>query len=408
MQQEVNGVLPEERRLRIVFLIGAFFPNPLGASYSAIRLAKSLREHGMEISFIVDSQAEGWEKGGTYEGFPVQSFRLHKPGKWGKLCGLAAFTLYIWRRRREVDVFYINGGGYVNLFLGWWAGLVTGWKICLKMTSDGWDTPDGAVNEKWGFLVPFFYSRLDGIVAMTNGQAVKCRQRGWDVLVATIPNGVDTSIYRPVTPSERQQLRRELELPADACILIYLGSLGKGKGTDVLFEVWNRLAGQNSSLFLLVVGDYTGGRILGVSLADFLSSCGLNPSLLNSKQLRQLGQVSDAERYLQSSDILMFPSRREGFGTVQIEAMACGLVCVANDLPGVSCDILPDETVGFRIRDNRVEDYIRVISGLVEQPEKREKIGCLARRYVEEYFSMEIVAARYVDFMRQLVENKRV
>ena len=50
----------------------------------------------------------------------------------------------------------------------------------------------------------------------------------------------------------------------------------------------------------------------------------------------RVGVRSDVGRYLQASDLSVFPSRREGFGTVIIEAMACGLPCIVAELPGIT------------------------------------------------------------------------
>jgi glycosyltransferase involved in cell wall biosynthesis len=223
-----------------------------------------------------------------------------------------------------------------------------------------------------------------------------------------IPNGVDTAKYHPVTPDGKHALRMEQGIPDDAVVLIYLGYLGPVKGTDIVFKVWCELHKAYPRLILLLVGDYPRGKALGLPLAEWLRTKGLDPSILKSPQLKLVGPVEDAEKYLQTADVFIFPSRQEGFGTVQIEAMACGLSCVVNDLPGVSADIFPDENVGYRIRNNNMEDYIRVLSDLIAHPEKRECIGRTTRQRAVECFSRHIVAGKYVEYFNQLVGSAPV
>jgi glycosyltransferase involved in cell wall biosynthesis len=216
-----------------------------------------------------------------------------------------------------------------------------------------------------------------------------------------IPNGTDCDRYKP-DPAMRNGIREKLGIPQDAPVLAYVGWLGQRKGTDVLFKVWIRLLDRFPDLYLMTIGDYRKDRDADAELISLFEETGLDPALLNHPQFVRIGHVEDAEHYLQASDIFMFPSRSEGFGTVQTEAMACGLPCVVNELPGISCDIYPDESVGFRVRDNVVEEYVRIISSLLGKPELRLKIGQAARRRVVTDFSLESVGKRYLEFYKTL------
>jgi glycosyltransferase involved in cell wall biosynthesis len=380
--------------LRVIFCIGAFFPTPTGATYSAIRLARGLRDRGVAVSFIVDERGPDWIQGGDYDGFPVRSFWLHLPGKMRKLRGLLRFTRHLLARRDDFDLLHIQGGGYVNLFLSWWARLITGKPTLMKITLDGWDTPDGMAAEKWGTLSLFFYRRLNAVIGMTSGQAEKCRAWNLPAKIAVIPNGVDCERYRPVTPEEKIRLRDDLKIPRDAFVLCYVGWLGLRKGTDVLLETWRQLREKNKEIFLLAAGNYLP--------AGWEKP--VNETLPQSPFFRAVGHVEDAERYLQASDVFVFPSRQEGFGTVQIEAMACGLPCVVNDLPGVSCDIYPDTSCGFRIASNRVEDFVDKIGRLRADPALRAAMGHAGRKRAQQHFSLPSVVDRYLDIYSQLIE----
>jgi glycosyltransferase involved in cell wall biosynthesis len=382
--------------VRILHYICPFFPRPYGATYSAYRLARGLRERGTDAIFFVEDFGPDWREGGTHDGFPVRSFTLQQPGKIKKLRGLLTFTRQLLANKNNFDLFHAHGGGYINLFLTLWVRLLTRKPTLLKITSDGWDTPEGMAAEKWGGISLFAYRRLTGIVAMTSGQAEKCRAWKIPAQVTVIPNGVDCTRYQPATGEEKNSIRDQLGIPHDAFVLTFTGWLGHGKGTDVLVEIWKQLHAQDDKVFLLLVGDYLSARGMGAEGSD---------AVPQSPAIRLVGHVDDAERYMKASDLFVFPSRKEGFGTVQIEAMACGLPCVVNDLPGVSSDIFPDEACGFRISGNSVENFVEKVSRLKVDTSLRAKMSAAARARAVEHFSIESVAARYDAFYQQLVKK---
>lgn len=392
-----------EKTPKIIFFISAFFPEPTGATYSAIRLARTLRERGVDIEWIVDDRDGQWRNGGVHEEFKVRSFALHRSGKLGKVKALAGFTRYLWGRRKDFNIFHIHGGGHMNVLIGGWVKLLfPSKKVMLKCTLDEWDTPDGIAKEKYGRFLFWIYRRFDGIVAMTSGQHAKVLRYGCKGVSVVIPNGTDCQRYKPSSEMCRE-MRNKRGIPMDALVLVYVGWLGHRKGTDVLFHVWLRLMEQFPNLYLMTVGDYRKDRDADTELIQLFQETGLDPKLLKHPHFVRIGHVEDAEHYLQAADLFLFPSRSEGFGTVQTEAMACGLPCVVNELPGVSCDIYPDESVGFRVPENDVEKHVQVLTRLLEQPSLREKIGTSARQRVIKDFSLESVGKRYLEFYKNLL-----
>jgi glycosyltransferase involved in cell wall biosynthesis len=387
--------------MKIDFLIASFFPHATGATHSAHRLACRLRETGHRVSFLVNDQGPEWRNGGSFEGFPVQSFRLQGPGKCSKAAGIHRLIQHV--RRQPADLYHVQGGGHVNLFAAEIIRRATGRPVVMKITLDGWDTPDGVRSDKWGSVTMACYRRLAGVVAMTSGQASKCRGAGLRGEIRVIPNGVDCERFRPADAAERVRLRERLGLPLNVPLLAYAGWLGHRKGTDVLFGMLTRLRSLGHDPALLLVGDYMQRQDDRPDLRALLAESGLSPALLLDPRVINRGASDAIEDYLRASDLFVFPSRQEGFGTVQIEAMACGLPCLVNDLPGVSCDIFPTEEYGFRIADNRVDTFAELAAGLLLEPERRARIGKAARARAEEHFSIAAVAGRYQDLYSHLL-----
>ncbi len=393
--------------LRTLHYIASFFPHDRGATHSAHRLARGLRARGIGIEFIVEDMGPDWRDGGEYDGFPVRSFPLTNPGKMRKLKGFLAFRKHLLSLRGSINLVHVHAGPYMNLLLARLAGRWLKCPTIMKITSDGWDTPDGVRHSRHGWLAMKLYRRLDGVVAMTSGQADKCRQ--WDIPgnITVIPNGVDTGRFRPATHAEKIGLRTSLGLPADRQYLVYAGWLGHGKGTDVLFQVWQSLRKEFPRLDLLLVGNYMGNEVMASPMEGFLARHHLPAEWARDAGLHMIGKVQDVSTYLRASDFFVFPSRREGFGTVQIEAMSCGLPCVVNELPGVSCDIFPEERYGFRIPGNSVDGYVQTLRTLLNDETLAASVGREARAFVESRFSSEYVAGRYEQFYNEIIGARR-
>ncbi len=354
---------------------------------------------------MIDERGAGWDKGGKYEGFDVQSFTIGQSGKFRRLNGIVKALGFMRARRTGSDILHVHGGYYMSLLLAWLAKLLLGIKTVLKVTSDEWDTPDGVEQAKYGGITSHFYRALDGVVTMTDGLAQKCRNWGYAGQLVIIPNGVDCELFKPLGTVGKHAMRKKLGLDPEGRIIVYVGWMGYGKGTDVLFKSWSRLGAEFKGLRLLCVGNYHGDTDTPEKLANFLEEHGLDPGLAKHPELKCIGPVDNVHEYLQASDIFLFPSRREGFGTVQVEAMASGLPCVVNDLKGVSSDILPDPAVGFRIEGNDVEQISELVMRLLNDAALCDEVGLAARDRACCVYAHSVVTDQYVEFYRRLLND---
>ncbi len=252
----------------------------------------------------------------------------------------------------------------------------------------------------------FFYRSLDGVVAMSSGQRAKCREFGFSGHTAIIPNSVDVDRFHPIPPSEKTERKRDLGLQEDRFTLCYAGLLSKRKGMDILLAVLERLLREEQPVQLLLVGNYS-GRLTREEWRAVANEYGVDSSLVTSDRILQVGRVDDMERYYQASDLFLFPSRKEGFGTVQAEAMACGLPCIVNDLPGVSSDIFPDDRCGIRVPGNDINEFVEHSRRLIMNPALRNRMGEAARRRACDHFALDVVTRRYISFYRQLLSEQR-
>ena len=164
----------------------------------------------------------------------------------------------------------------------------------------------------------------------------------YGVTAQVVPNGVDTKRFPLVSAAARAELRARIGAQ-DRFVFLAVGGVEPRKGSVYLFDALGELAAtMDRPPMLAMVGghsfqDYTAYR--DAALAS-LPSLGLELGT----DVVQLGTVDDAELagWYAAADALAFPSVKEGWGLVVLEAMSMGLPVIASDLP-VFGEYLTDE-----------------------------------------------------------------
>ncbi|HPH12026.1 MAG TPA: glycosyltransferase [Thermotogota bacterium] len=136
-----------------------------------------------------------------------------------------------------------------------------------------------------------------------------------------IPNGVDIERF---TILDKKKIREELGIEKNAKVIGFVGSIIPVKRADRFFEIFSLIEEDIEDLTFLVVGD-------GLLLAS------LKKQFSKKKNVIFAGRVSPEEvpYYLNAMDLLILPSRKEGFGCVALEANACGIPVLGARVGGI-------------------------------------------------------------------------
>ena len=185
--------------------------------------------------------------------------------------------------------------------------------------------------------------------------------------VAVIPNGVDAVKYSP-GPSGLKS-----ELKADR-IFVYQGRIAPEKNVEALLKAW-KLCNFDPGNVLAIVGD---GPL----------SASLQLSYGEEENVVWLGFVAEEERrieILRGADVFILPSLVEGLSLSLLEAMACGLACLATDA-GADGEAL-EEGAGVVLNTQRVRSQLQTLLPLFcDHPELGTLLGQKARqRAIERY-----------------------
>jgi len=188
-----------------------------------------------------------------------------------------------------------------------------------------------------------------------------------EVLCSGSVNGVDASRFRP-DPEARERVRGQIGIPPQAVVFLYLGRFSRDKGLLDLARAFARIAEGAPEAWLLLVGpdeDDISGEIR--------EACGGAAS-----RLRVLGHTAEPEQYMAAADVFVLPSRREGFGSVILEAAATGLPAIGSSIYGV-IDAIVDGKTGFLVPVADPDALAHRMRQLAEDVPLRESMGRDAR-----------------------------
>jgi len=187
--------------------------------------------------------------------------------------------------------------------------------------------------------------------------------------IAVIPNGVDTVKYSPGTSKVKDEFNAER-------LFVYQGRLAPEKNVESLLRAWKQSTMSPTSK-LLIVGDGP----LRSSLEPFYES---------EYGVIWLGFVASEERrieILRGADLFILPSLVEGLSLSLLEAMSCGLACLATDV-GADGEVL-EKGAGVVISTRSVRSQIRTLLPLFQDhPELTALLGQKARKRVLEKYTL--------------------
>jgi glycosyltransferase involved in cell wall biosynthesis len=225
------------------------------------------------------------------------------------------------------------------------------------------------------------YIEEEGVVS--RGRAI--------VLGAGSISGVDLERFHP-DKSMRARIRYELAIPTDAFLVLFVGRLNRDKGVLDLACAFAEVALAHKDIWLVVVGPDE------ECIADeFAKLCGAAISHVVS-----VGFTTTPEHYMTAADVFALPSYREGFGTVVIEAAACGLPTVASNIYGL-CDAVEENVTGLLHPPGDVAALKNRLLTLYADSDLRLMMANNARVRAQDIFSMNALTVELVKFYNTLL-----
>src|SRR5690554_410531 len=187
--------------------------------------------------------------------------------------------------------------------------------------------------------------------------------------------------YNEIIDRKVKEIKNKYCLEAYGFIVGYVGRINNSKGIKELIEAFEILQKEYPNIALLLVGRKEKKDPIDEKVEEKIAN---NPNIF------EIGHVSDPIPYYYVMDILAFPTYREGFGNVSIEAQATGTPVVTTNVTGAVDTIINNET-GILVAVKDVTGLKNAIEKFIKNPKLIREMGKKGKERAFEKFDSRII-----------------
>ncbi|MGH2665065.1 glycosyltransferase family 4 protein [Flavobacterium sp.] len=350
----------------------------------------------------VSSEKENLEKFGKAESlsvFPIEMTRKITPIK----DFLAIIKLFFYLKKQKPSIVHTHTpkAGLVGMIAAKMAGVphrlhtVAGLPLLEAV---------GTKRKVLDFVEKIIYSSATVIYPNSYGlykiieENKYCSSGKMKVLANGSSNGIDTAHFDRAlfSDAQNQELKMQLAISKDDFVFIFVGRLVKDKGINELVKAFEVLNSENQQVKLLLVGNFE-------SDLDPLDEITMN-AINTGKGIIKAGYQNDVRPYLSIADALVFPSYREGFPNVVMQAGSMGLPSVVSDINGCN-EIVIEGKNGIIIPVKNSDAIYTAMKTIICEKELMYSMKQNARPMIVSRFEQKVVWEAILNEYRQL-ENK--
>jgi glycosyltransferase involved in cell wall biosynthesis len=298
--------------MKVLHILNALMPS--GAERMLYSAAKEFAAHGLTCHILSKGKQVGFYACALKKvGYKI----IHIPYTRTPFF-LAKFFFLL--RREKYDVIHIHSEA-AHFQLGLLARFVSPAKIIRTVHSNarskGWRRVARVIQRRLLAVVGIKYVAISPSVQKLESASLG----NSSVLIA---NWYDENVFVPPTAEAVQSARLRFGLPAHELVIITLGNCSSIKNHTAVIQAVATLKAELRLIYLHVGAEEAGEpeRKLGQKLGI-------------SEQILFTGPLADPREALYAADVLVMPSRDEGFGIAALEALACGLPAILFDVPGL-------------------------------------------------------------------------
>jgi glycosyltransferase involved in cell wall biosynthesis len=391
---------------RVAMIIQRFRPEFSGQGIQMEQLCGALGRRRRFDAVVLTSIRGSASELETCDGYHVRRLRADlipgfrsRSSLWMPTFGLRVLLELL--RLPRVDVVHVHGLND-GLYGAYAFCRRRGVPLIFEMTLMGVDDPLSALAAHHFLASARYraYRGCDAYVAMSRAFLPAYAAAGMPAdRLHVIPQGVDTGRFRPLDVAARRIVRTELGCGPEDPLVVFVGSLIERKGVDVLLAAWAAVHERRPNARLVLVGrdEFEPAsperHFLEHQLARLPETA--------RETVRRVGLRDDPERLLGAADAFAFPSRREGFGSAIVEAMACRVPCVVARLDGITDFVFgaPIDGPGGGSGDGVVvpqeepEALSRALLDLLDRPDWAADVAAAGLQRARARFDLETVVA---------------
>ncbi len=296
----------------------------------------------------------------------------------------ALIATYLWLRRIKPDILHTHTpkAGLIGMIAGFFAGVPV---RVHTVAGIPWMETSGALRIVYKLFECVTYIFATKIYPNSYGlrsfliDELPFPSRIYKVIGRGSSNGIDTDHFSSdAVFDSKEELRDSFGLPQDAFIWVFIGRIVKDKGINELVEVFLKFEVNH---ILLLVGPFENDQDPVSDETRML--------IESSSRIYTYGFQKDVRPFIKLSDALVFPSYREGFPNVPLQAAAMGLPQICTDINGCN-EIVKHGINGLLVPPKDVEALSASMRRLCEDSDLRVSMSCRSRNQILGYSRREI------------------
>lgn len=194
-------------------------------------------------------------------------------------------------------------------------------------------------------------------------------------------NGIDLAHFSlDAIHKSRSQIRQSVGFALEDFVFVFVGRVVRDKGINELIAAFKEMG--DNRIKLLLVGNLE--QALDPVSDETIEEINNNP------RINFVGFQPDIREYLFASDVFVFPSYREGFPNVVMQAGAMGLPAIVTDING-SNEIIINERNGLIISVRDSKSLALAMKMMVEDGKLRNRLSANARYLIETRYKQKLV-----------------
>jgi len=211
-------------------------------------------------------------------------------------------------------------------------------------------------------------------------------------------NGIDVNHFSVENISEETKttLREELNIIEDDIVFVFVGRLVTDKGINELISAFKKLSADHQNIKLLLVGTFE-------SELDPLHDSTLN-EIESNNNIINVGWQTDVRRYFAISNVLAFPSYREGFPNVVMQAGAMELPSIVTNINGCN-EIIKEGVNGLIIPAKDENELYLAMLNIIENPSKQKELANASRKMICDNYQRQVIWEALLQEYRDLENN---
>ncbi len=360
-----------------------------GAQKITVGLAEQAVQRGHEASFLTICPGNDYEERLQAKNISLQSLKYEGRFTPRNLLSILQLREAMEEKIRQVNPDLVHEQLFIPKLLAFGKSMLGGCPVVHTQqdTSPWW--PKGDLYSRLQTFIERRFSRrtADQNVAISEGVRDGMVQAGLvnsKEACPVIPNFTDLSVVDDDPPGE---------VSSEGIAKIFMVSrlTWEKKGLDTAVEVLARLLGEEENANLVIVGDGPD--------RDRMAAFAAEKGVRSNVEFR--GYQQDVRRQYQEADVVLMPSRWEGFGITAIEAAACGTPVVGSKVGGLQDVIVHGET-GFTCPPDDVSCFVSHIRTLLSDQSLYEQFVRKGAERVRQHFTPEAAFGKYEKIYRRV------